>query len=586
MGIINFNYITAMKKVKYLTLLFAASMFAACSDNLNDTGSGNTNGSISDKGYIRVALNLPTTSGGNSRAANDQFYNGIDAEYKVNNAILVLFTGTDEATADYSQAFEITPTLQSGPGNNGNVTTRYTTASIEINKPASGNVYGLVILNNNGLFQVVKGTTSEETDQLQWKSSGSTDFANFSGNLSTLNNTAYNIADVAAIANSTATTGGFLMTNAPKAAVKGTVDQTTQKVTTLVPLTIRDSEDDADAAAPDEIYVERAVAKTTVKVGATNDSKSLTINGGDFNGATVEFEGWTLNTTNKQTYLVRNVTSWNTWAGYTMPSTATPNSGNRFFGNDDAFYRVYWAIDPNYSTAGGSNLSTYASTSSVTWTTIDNNSTASGSEHPEYCLENTTDEANMLETELTGVLFKATFTPNGATSGSNFFMLANKSEIYTQESFLNLVNTILGAGTVTDNKISGTGGTYTTSPGVAGWLGITEEQATTLLTDSRIGGDIKFYKDGVSYYYSAFIKHFGDDLTPFTSGSYIAADHLGRYGVVRNNWYELTVTKVTGPGSPEIPEPDGDKTPDDTESWIRCAINVLSWAKRSQNVEL
>lgn len=587
MGIINFNYITAMKKVKYLTLLFAASMFAACSDNLNDTGSGNTNGSISDKGYIRVALNLPTTSGGNSRAANDLFNNGIAAEYKVNNAILVLFTGANEASATYSQAFEITPTLQSDPGNNKNVTTRYTTASIEINKPASGNVYGLVILNNNGLFNVAQGATSGKADQLQWKSSGSTDFTNFSGTLSMLNNTAYNIANVAVIANSTETTGGFLMTNAPKAAVKGTVDQTTQNVTTLVQLTIRDSEDDADAAAPDEIYVERAVAKTTVKVGDTDES--LTINGGDFNGATVEFKGWTLNTTNKQTYLVRNVSSWNTWADYTMPSTATPNSGNRFFGNDDAFYRVYWAIDPNYSTAGGSNLSTYASSatsSSATWTTIDNTSTASGSEHPEYCLENTTDETHMLETELTGVLFKATFTPNGAATGSNFFMLANKSEIYTQESFLNLVNTILGAGTVAADNISGDGGTYTTSSGVAGWLGITEEQATTLLADSRIGNDIKFYKNGVSYYYSAFIKHFGDDLTPFTSGSYTAPNHLGRYGVVRNNWYELTVTKVTGPGSPEIPEPDGGKTPDDTESWIRCAINVLSWAKRSQDVEL
>lgn len=587
MGIINFNYITAMKKVKYLTLLFAASMFAACSDNLNDTGSGNTNGSISDKGYIRVALNLPTTSGGNSRAANDQFNNGIDAEYKVNNAILVLFTGTDEARATYSQAFEITPTLQSGPGINENVTTRYTTASIEINKPASGNVYGLVILNNNGLFNVAQGATSGKADQLQWKSSESSGFTNFSGNLSQLNNTAYNIADVTTIANSTATTGGFLMTNAPKAAVKGTVDQTTQNVTTLVQLTIRDSEDDADAAAPDEIYVERAVAKTTVKVD-TNSGTALEVEDGDFAGATVEFESWLLNTTNKVTYLVRNVADWEEWARYTMPTGATAGSGNRFFGNDAAFYRVYWAIDPNYRSKDDTNLSTYQAGASLSWpeSNIDNNVTASGSEHPQYCLENTTSESYMLETELTGVLFKAKFTPDGATDGSNFFMLANKSEIYTEENFVNLVNTILGAGTISASNISGEGGTYTTKETVASWLRITEENAQDLLNDSHIGGDIKFYKGGVCYYYSAFIKHFGDDLTPFRSGTYTAADHLGRYGVVRNNWYELNITKVTGPGSPEIPEPDDEKTPDDTESWIRCAINVLSWAKRSQDVEL
>lgn len=562
-----------MKRVKFLAMLLAAGMFAACSDNLDDTGSGGVGGT-SDKGYIRVALNLPTTSGVNSRAANDNFNNGIEAEYKVNNAILVLFTGGSEAGATYSQAFEITPTLQSGPGSNGNITTRYTTASIEINKPASGNVYGLVILNNNGLFQVKAGTS-----ELQWKATENAEFSNFSGNLATLNNTAYAIADVATIAKST---GGFLMTNAPKAAIKGTDVQTSQNVTTLVQLTVRNNKDAADAAAPDEIYVERAVAKTTAKVNA--NGSTLTVADGDFKNATVEFQGWSLNTTNKITYLVRNVTDWATWAGYTMPTGATAGSGNRFFGNDAAFYRVYWSKDPNYNRKDETNLSTYEPNSTISWTAIDNSSTASGSEHPQYCLENTTSESNMLETELTGVLFKAIFTPYGATDGSNFFMLANKSEIYTEENFVNLVNTILGASTIA--SISGEGGTYTTKETVATWLNISEDNAQKLLDDSRIGGNIKFYKGGVCYYYSAFIKHFGDDLTPFTSGTYTAADHLGRYGVVRNNWYELNITKVTGPGSPEIPEPDDEKTPDDTESWIRCAINVLSWAKRSQAVEL
>lgn len=565
-----------MKRVKFLAMLLAAGMFAACSDNLDDTGSGGVGGT-SDKGYIRVALNLPTTSGANSRAANDNFNNGIEDEYKVNNAILVLFTGSSEAGATYSQAFEITPTLQSGPGSNENITTRYTTASIEINKPASGNVYGLVILNNNGLFQVKTGTS-----ELQWKATGSTEFSDFSGTFATLNNTSYAIANVTTIANSTETTGGFLMTNAPKAAIKGIEAQTSQNVTTLVQLTVRNNKDAADAAAPDEIYVERAVAKTTAKVNA--NGSTLTVADGDFKNATVEFQGWSLNTTNKTTYLVRNVADWGTWAGYTMPTGATAGSGNRFFGNDAAFYRVYWAIDPNYNSKDETNLSTYEPNSTISWTAIDNSSTASGSEHPQYCLENTTSESNMLETELTGVLFKAKFTPYGATDGSNFFMLANKSEIYTEENFVNLVNTILGASTIA--SISGEGGTYTTKETVATWLNISEDNAQKLLDDSRIGGNIKFYKGGVCYYYSAFIKHFGDDLTPFTSGTYTAADHLGRYGVVRNNWYELNITKVTGPGSPEIPEPDDEKTPDDTESWIRCAINVLSWAKRSQAVEL
>ena len=564
-----------MKRVKFLAMLLAAGMFAACSDNLDDTGSGSVGGT-SDKGYIRVALNLPTTSGVNSRGiTNDDFDDGEATEYAVNDAILVLFTGTTEADANYSQAFNITPSLQSKPSDN--ITTRYTTASIEIDKPATGSVYGLVILNDNGLFQVVEGTTAGKYDKLQWKTApDAVEFTDFFGKLAALNQVAYTIDDVSKIK-----THGFLMTNAPKASVKGTTTPLTgQNVTTLVQLTVRNNKDAADAAAPDEIYVERAVAKTTVKVNGSDNT--LTVTDGDFENATVQFEGWSLNTTNKITYLVRNVTGWNTWADYTMPTGATAGSGNRFFGNDDAFYRVYWAIDPNYSTKDVANLSTYDADATVTW----NGFSTSSVDVPSYCLENTTDVGNMQETELTGVLFKAKFKPEGADANTNLFMLANKSEIYTETNFINLVNTILGAGTIT--TITGNAGTYNDKASVASLLGIDETKAGILLRNSLINGEIKFYKGGVCYYYSTFIKHFGDELTPYsdTDGDYTAPNHLGRYGVVRNNWYELTVNKVTGPGSPQIPEPDEGVTPDTPESWIRCAINVLSWAKRSQNVEL
>lgn len=567
--------IRIMGKLKFFGLLLAAGMFAACSDNLENAGTGNE-GATTDKGYIRVALNLPTTSGSNSRISNDDFDDGVAAEYEVKNAILVLFTGGSESEAIYSQAFDITPSFHSQPSYN--VTTRYTTQSIEINKPTSGNVYGLVILNKNDLFNVVSG-------DLQWKASGSSGFSTFSGNLSALNNTSYTISDISAIT----TTGGFLMTNAPKAKLAGSATDlsTNQDVTTLVQLTVRASEADANAYAPDEIYVERVAAKTTVKVNA--DANTLTITEGDYTGASVKFEGWKLNTTNKVTYLVRNVSDWGTWKGYSS-SGAT----NRFFGTNSKFYRVYWAKDPNYdaSDADDANLSTYAADDyeTITWNDIDNNTTDDGSEHPQYCLENTTNLNNMLETKLTGVLFKTKFTPEGASEGDNFFMVANKSEIYNETNFLNLVNTILKDIVKVENiNASADGGTYTTKEEVATLLSISNENAEKLLADSRIGGDIKFYKGGVTFYYSTFIKHFGDELTPYDKGeSYVEADHLGRYGVVRNNWYELSVNSVNGIGYPDIPVPDPDEeqTPDEEESWIRCAINVLSWAKRTQDVDL
>lgn len=66
---------------------------------------------------------------------------------------------------------------------------------------------------------------------------------------------------------------------------------------------------------------------------------------------------------------------------------------------------------------------------------------------------------------------------------------------------------------------------------------------------------------------------------------YEDAKHLGRYGVVRNTWYQLIINKILGPGEPEIPEiPD---EPDDTvEGYIQVEVNTLSWAVRTQGVVL
>ena len=60
---------------------------------------------------------------------------------------------------------------------------------------------------------------------------------------------------------------------------------------------------------------------------------------------------------------------------------------------------------------------------------------------------------------------------------------------------------------------------------------------------------------------------------------------MGRYGVVRNNWYELEVNSIKGIGYAVIPPTN--KVPDDVlDQYISVKINILSWAKRSQSEEL
>ena len=131
---------------------------------------------------------------------------------------------------------------------------------------------------------------------------------------------------------------------------------------------------------------------------------------------------------------------------------------------------------------------------------------------------------------------------------------------------------------------------------------------------------IKYYKGGLSYY-DVRIKHFGAGgtttaegetgcETPWfanihdinsveyvyqkwnnagTSTDYSVAEQeqnfLGRYGVLRNNWYNILVDGVREIGDPVPRTPDG--TPDDElEKYISVKIHILPWAVRTQRVIL
>jgi hypothetical protein len=60
---------------------------------------------------------------------------------------------------------------------------------------------------------------------------------------------------------------------------------------------------------------------------------------------------------------------------------------------------------------------------------------------------------------------------------------------------------------------------------------------------------------------------------------------LGKYGVVRNNWYDLTLTSVKGPGTPWYPEVEnpgpGDPKPqdpiDEQASYLGVTVHVNDW---------
>ena len=372
----------------------------------------------------------------------------------------------------------------------------------------------------------------------------------------------------------------------------------------------------------------------------------MDVTGESYQGDKVTMTAWALDVTNKTSKLVRDVTGIDTWKDYLVGSATQ----TRFIGTVADPYRVYWGVDGNYawsvtgSVKGGQEL-TDAQLTEVKekFNVLEDNAgvtfTQFGPEAPQYCLENTFNTDNQAEYATTRVIFKAKYVPRNADEDGTFYQLGTTASIYDKEMLKKKVlasmskaeRLELGIFDETDNAVTVTlpteaggnkaGGKYTMAEG--GTItytkyerrktGTDEWEVVTKKTyddaaddgnrkktenasvdnkylesiDGRMG-TIKYFKAGESYY-KALIKHFGDDLTPYAiSGEqniYTEAKHLGRYGVLRNNWYELSVTSVSGPGDAEVPSIE-DEWDDPKEAFVKIQVNILSWAKRQQNVDL
>lgn len=89
-------------------------------------------------------------------------------------------------------------------------------------------------------------------------------------------------------------------------------------------------------------------------------------------------------------------------------------------------------------------------------------------------------------------------------------------------------------------------------------------------------GHAKFWNGGKTYYYGN-IRHINN--TP---------DGVGYDGVVRNHIYSITVTGITGLGTPvyDPSETIYPEKPKDEDTYIAAQVNILSWRLVSSNVQL
>lgn len=587
-----------MRIKHFFGLAVLAAMTASCSSNNDLVNGGNGSGeNESGTSYASITIDLPTTSG--TRAANDKFDGGTASEYTVNDATLLIFKKAGKSENDYqyvetASLGNLEPWKKDNTTDNG-ITTE-ATITAELKQAAvgeNGDYYALVILNNE------KGTDKKVT-----LPTGTTTYGE------------WNVAAHATAANLVDYTKGFYMANAPEFTQNGT------EPTTLVPIKgIYRTKEEAHSKPGTTVHVERGMAKVTVGSNSTSDyfaAAGANATGNKYKSDNVKISSWALDVTNNSSFPIHVTTGLKqgaTLTGQTIPSYATiwnnvNKTTDRFVSQltaEGAFKRVYWGIDPNYSMAL-SDLAkckaqftlAEANGTGVTW----NN--GSGSDKPLYCLENTFDINNMLQGQTTRVLLKATYTPSVLASETDktFFMIGNSSDIWTKKNLTDqitskaeeVLKTTTGVKVTLKDKLL-EGGTHfldaTTVEIKSGEDDKTSEvvdQLNTKLGLNKTNGvGIKTYKNGESYYIAR-IKHFGDDLTPWNAGEVTYGTdndkYLGRYGVLRNNWYDLTINKISGPGYPDVPEVKPTDPDDENDKYINVSVKILDWAKRSQSVDL
>lgn len=594
-------------KIKHLFgLAVIAAMTASCSSNedLGTAGSG-TGTNEAGVGYASITINLPTTSG--TRAVdgskNDQFDEGTPSEYAVNDATLVIFEKAGASENDYTYV-EAVPLGNLDPWKNDKttgITTESTTITAKLNSATvdknGGKYYALVILNNETATGTKIILPTAPVTYGKWNVAANTT----------------NITDYKK---------GFYMANAPEFTTKDV------EPTTLVPIKgIYRTKEEAQSKPGTTIHVERGLAKVTVGSSTTEGSKDYFAEGGadatgtNYSSDKVQITKWALDVTNTKSFPV-HVTSGlqagitptdptdqkvpayaEIWSN-TAATSGTAPATSRFVSHADAFKRVYWGIDPNYS----KNLTDKAACEKEFTLVKANGSDAvwKTSTDPLYCLENTFDISHMMQGQTTRVLLKATYTPKALEKETDktFFMIGNSSDFWTETTLTKqienkakeVLNTTTGV-TVTLKGNLLEGGTHVLDATNVEIKEGTEDKTevvagqinTKLGLDKDKGIGIKTYKNGESYYIAR-IKHFGDDLTPWNEGDKTYDGNnlnwLGRYGVLRNNWYDLTINKISGPGYPDVPEVKPTDPDDEDTKYISVSVKILSWAKRSQGVEL
>lgn len=670
-----------MKKF-FIFALAAATVLTGCKKEWDQNLTPEWNGE--GDGYVAFNVSLPSAP---ATKANDDFDDGTSDEYRVEDIVLVLFTGANEDGAVLASAYNLSDQREAfklvGGDNHDQITsTTSPTLVAEIRKATitGTKAYAFIILNDHQFVEVDQANADLLASERLYVQSDADQhlgekYIVVAGGNASLKGMKFSDFKKLALDESGRdfANASFFMSNAPvatKAAQAGWNGELTTLVEFDKDMIKRERQEAIDNPAA-TINVERALAKVTCEFTTTgtlenNDQIAFTILGWDldnynamgfitrnFNDAAKAGFNGEQNFAPTMSYISSKYQTGNYGYRFSSPLPIAVASSNYPEANTEV-YRTYWGQDVNYSNIG----ETENVTDGAPLNTKENAHLdpaylrASGTTY--YCPENTFDVKHQTVRNTTRLVLAVeinngepfftlqenatTLYPEAAGAGSIHEFLgaavANRVNVrkwatdyidvdidqegaWASDLFtISFVESLTAAQTGKEAKAAVAGRKYalvtinpqadlakfkgadntakaaTRSAAVTSFI----EDGLAVLSQSYLANsyNLHYYVGGVAYY-QTLIKHFGDYETPWQGtdemdntiatiydGANGERDYLGRYGILRNNWYKLAVTGIRNIGSSVVP-PLTDQPDDTVENYMSVRINILPWAIRTQN---
>lgn len=580
-------------------------LLGGCTENEEGPGKEHNPDAIKDA-YTSVTIQLPTVKGMSKATVNTD--DGTANEYAVKDLTLLFFStpngeegsGTSVSEGDYllSEVISTIPGLSTGTSS---LSPSVIPSESQLGTSKSFKTGAIAVSKN--YVRVLALVNASKVTEL------ATGILNIGSSFKDINKEV-TLVSIGHLAGGTNHTGGFLMVSAP------VLNQTSNEVTTLC---VCDPKTTAEEATnnPVKMQVERIVAKVELKIKddiyikGDDDKYYVTVGEGSHTGDKINILGWTLGNTNTQVFPFRVAKG-----GW---KTEFSNVWNAMHTNE----RLHWAEDPNYNYSGASwPAGTFSTPTTVATSTPTADDKDTWKKNVEYCLENTCHYSKMYRSQVTRVIVKAEYIPAATASvagGNNtkdpdgtWWSFTSVAAHYSAENlYINLFEKLKqeigdsapsapGSVTVDADKHGASGSGWSVklatvddmpshyrieSASYSNGTAVTSEAINSF--DKKYG-QIQKYDKGICYY-DIFIRHFtneegGYDADWQNTNGYGSAQE-GRYGVVRNNWYIVTINSIKQQGEPDIPI-DKEIPVDVENAYIDCDIAITPWAKREQGADL